>query len=272
MKEYQLLDSGYGEKIEWFGDVLLIRPCPQAIWSPSCEEEVWAKVDGRFSREEGNRWERFTSFPKEWEITLAGMRMLIKPTDFGHLGVFPEHAAFWPWIGEMLGSSSRLLNLFAYSGGASLAAAKSGCSVTHVDSSKGMTSWASENARMNDLEKAPIRWIVEDALKYVARAKRRAESYEGIILDPPTFGRGKNKEVFKIEEGLYPLLLDCADLLSEEARFLLVSCHTPGITPLVLQQLVEEVVGKRGGRVESGEMELSGPKRVPSGTYARWIR
>ena len=248
---YQLLDSGDGEKFEQFGEVRIVRPCPVAIWSPTLE--TW-DGDCRFTRERG--WEGTSHLPEQWVVTIAGIKFQLKRTDFGHLGIFPEQEPFWNKIQKS--GAKKVLNLFAYSGGASLAAAKAGAEVTHVDAAKGMVQWASENAKLNNLN---IRWIVEDARKFVMRAVKRGDHYDGIILDPPTFGRGKSGEVFKIEDDLPPLLEGCFKLL-KEAKFMLLSCHTPGFTPIALKQLMP------AGDIDAGEMVLCGPNSVPSGAYA----
>lgn len=259
---YQLLDSGQGQKWERFGSFVLQRPCPQAVWRP---QGAW-EADASFSRE--NRWVFRRKLPPSWEIALQGVKMRIAPTDFGHLAVFPEHAALWDWMRHRVKQGSRVLNLFAYSGGATLAAAQEGAEVCHLDASKGMVEWARQNSHLNELDKVPIRWIVDDALKFLKREVQRGKRYDGILLDPPTFGRGSKGEVFKIERDL-PLLLElCQKLLSENPRFLIFSCHTPGWTPTVLRHLLEQ---NFQGKVEAGEMllESSGALSIPSGSYAR---
>jgi len=251
---YQLIDSGDGEKLEKFAEVTLIRPCPQALWKKT--HESW-RADARFTREGG--WEATKRMPDHWEIELEGMRFKLKCTSFGHLGIFPEQQPFWRRIKEM--QAERVLNLFAYTGGSSMAAALSGAEVTHVDASKPTTLWASENAKINGLS---IRWVVEDAQKFLKRAVQRKESYDAIILDPPSFGRGKSGQLFKIEEDLVPILEQCAELL-KKPKYLLLTCHTPGITPIVLKQLLSDIFE---GEIEWGEMVLKGPHLLPSGAYA----
>ncbi len=266
MDTYQLVDSGDGKKWERFGSFTLCRPCPQAVWRPSRNHNA----DASFSREGGNQWVVKTKLPREWEISLRGVRMKIQPTDFGHLGVFPEHAALWDWMRPLIQKGDRILNLFAYSGGASLAAAQAGAEVCHLDASKGMVDWARENAALNDLKGAPIRWIVDDALKFLRREEKRGSRYDGIILDPPTFGRGGKGEVFKIEEEILPLLELCKAVLSEKPKFLIFSCHTPGFTPIVLEHLLFQVFGRKA---IGGEMllESAGVFSIPSGSFARVI-
>ncbi len=264
---YSLLDSGEGCKLEQFGSFLISRPASQALWTIQ-NSSLWKKAHASFSREPDLIWTGREKLPQEWEITVEGMRFLLKATDFGHLGIFPEQSMQWKWIRSKLSSSDHVLNLFAYSGGSTMAAALAGATVWHVDASKGMVSWARKNAELNNVE---AHWIVEDAMKFLQREKRRGKSYEAIILDPPTFGRGNSGEIFKIEEQIVPLLAACFDLLSSKAKFLLLSCHTPGMTPVVLENLLKQF---RSGKIESGELLLEGEKEVlalPSGCYARWM-
>ena len=264
MDSYELIDSGHGKKWERFGPFTLCRPCPQAVWHPqkNCE------ADASFSREGGNAWVFRKKMPEEWEIVIRGVKMKISLTDFGHLGVFPEHAALWDSMRKHIEKKTRVLNLFAYSGGATLAAAQEGAECCHVDASKGMVDWARENAARNQLQGASIRWIVDDVSKFLKREEKRASLYDGIILDPPTFGRGGKGEVFKIEDEILPLLDLCKRVLSKQPRFVIFSCHTPGFTPIVLGQLLEQVFGKKG---EVGEMVLESKHgfSIPSGAFAR---
>lgn len=264
MKDYQLLDSGSEQKWERFGDHILQRPCTQAVWKPTLKIEPAAV----FTREE--RWVGLHSLPKSWTVLHGGVEFLISPTEFGHLGLFPEHADLWQEMRSHISKNSRILNLFAYSGGVTLAAAQEGAEVCHLDASKGMVDWARQNAQLNRLEKAPIRWIVDDAVKFLKREKKRESFYDGIILDPPTFGRGSKGEVFKIERDILELLELCSSLLSQKPSFLLFSCHTPGWTPLILRHLLGQTMPK--GHIEVGEMALhsSGAMAIPSGSFARW--
>ncbi len=266
---YELLDSGSGQKIEKFHDYTLIRPSPQAVWRPQ-KSSLWQRADAFFSREKGNQWTYQTKLPKEWTASIGGVLLKISPTDFGHLGVFPEHADLWQWMRSVIKPGHRILNLFAYSGGATLAAAQEGAHVCHLDASKGMVDWARENAKLNGLEKAPIRWIVDDVLKFLRREVKRESRYEGIILDPPTFGRGAKGEVFKIEEEVVTLLELCKEVLSSKPLFMIFSCHTPGLTPIALEHLLEQNLPK--GNISSGEMLLHSPNAfsIPSGSFARW--
>lgn len=278
---YELLDSGEGSKLERFGSFVLSRPCSQAVWLKQRPEE-WNRADAVFSREQENRWDERVPLPKEWYVELAGISFKISTTDFGHLGIFPEQKSVWDWLQATIsekvraGMKPRILNLFAYSGGSTLAAAKAGASVCHLDASKGMVSWARENAALNHLDHAPIRWIVEDVSKFLKREQRRGSRYEGIILDPPSFGRGPKGEIFKIEETIIELLEDCRSLLSDQPLFLLLSCHTPGFTPIGMHNLLSQTMRGFSGAIESGEMAIAGDDaaqfKLPSGTFARWSR
>lgn len=270
MSEYQLLDSGDGAKLERFGPYTLIRPASQAVWQPQLGKKEWDKADAHFTREGSNQWVK--PIRKEWSVTAAGIQFRLDATDFGHLGIFPEQEIFWEWIQKETRPGMRVLNLFAYSGGSTMAAALAGAEVVHLDASKGMVDWARENASLNRLEKKPIRWIVDDAIKFLKREVKRGNLYDAIILDPPSFGRGAQGEVFKIDEHIIPLLTLCRDLLSKQAKYLLFSCHTPGYTPTVMHNLLKQLHPK--GRIDAGEMVLKGAPGVfslPSGSFARWV-
>lgn len=275
MNGYELLDSGNGAKLERFGEVVLARPCAQAVWQPQ-RPARWKSADATFDREDGNRWHGRNRLPQEWVIDVDGTRFRLSGTDFGHLGIFPEQRAQWTWIRETVAAAVRpvrVLNLFAYSGGSTLAAARGGAEVCHLDASKGMVQWARANAALNGLENHPIRWIVDDAHKFLNREIRRGRRYDGIILDPPTYGRGGNGETYKIERDLTETLRLCRALLSDSPLFLLLSAHTPGHTPIVLGNVLTQALRGLGGTVTSGEMVLAGASDVfplPSGAYARW--
>ena len=279
--DYALLDSGNGRKLERFGAYVLTRPCAQAIWRPRLPPAEWEAAHAAFDRESGNRWHSRERLPDEWNVEVDALRFRLSGTDFGHLGIFPEQRESWRWIGERVQAARgaaaqepvRVLNLFAYSGGSTLAAARAGAEVCHLDASAGMVEWARANAALNALEQAPIRWIVDDAHKFLARELRRGRRYEGIILDPPSFGRGAKGEVYKIERDLPQTLDLCRQLFSAAPRFLLLSAHTPGITPVVLENLLAERFEDVPGRLASGEMVLAGAAGVrplPSGCMARW--
>lgn len=265
---YTLLDSGNQHKLERIGDYVLVRPCSQAVWEPSLEEKDWKEADAVFSREPSNRWKG--TVPTAWELECENLFFKIMPTDFGHLGIFPEHALLWRWMKERLKKESSLLNLFAYTGGATLIAAQAGAKVCHVDASKTAVAWARENGALNRLDKAPIRWIVDDVVKFLRREVRRGNRYDGIILDPPTFGRGNKGEIFKIENDLPEILQLCFNLLTDAPLFLILSSHTPGYTPLVLHHLLLQACSSGRGKIEQGEMVIPGPFDLPSGSWARW--
>jgi 23S rRNA (cytosine1962-C5)-methyltransferase len=279
--DYELLDSGDGAKLERFGPVVLDRPCAQALWAPQFPRALWEKATAAFDRERGNRWHRRDALPPSWVVSIEGMRFKLSGTDFGHLGVFPEQRALWRWIGETLTAARErlprppsVLNLFAYSGGATLAAARAGAEVCHLDASQGMVEWARENAALNGMQATPIRWIVDDAHKFMDRERRRGRRYDAIVLDPPTYGHGRRGEVYKLEHDIVATLDRCRGLLSDRPVFALLTSHTPLCTPGVLSNLLERMMsGRGGGRVESGEMRLTGKPAVvpvPNGSFARW--
>jgi len=263
MDDYVLLDSGDEQKLEKFGEFTVQRACPQAVWKKQ-SSEAW-KPDAIFSREKG--WQFFRRLPALWQATVGGVVCKIQLTDFGHLGVFPEHATLWQSLRSHASANTNILNLFAYSGGATLAFAQQGSKVCHLDASKGMVDWARENAALNKLEN--VRWIVDDALKFLKREVRRQSRYDGILLDPPTFGRGSSGEVFKIETDLRPLLELCKEVLSDKPRFLTLSCHTPGLTPIALHNVVSQLFPKQ--KIETGEMALTSAEAtpIPSGSFAK---
>jgi len=278
MTGYCLLDSGYGRKLERFGRYVIARPCAQAVWKPQLSRRAWERADASFDREEGHRWQNRATLPKSWNVTIEGLKFILSGTDFGHLGVFPEQRAQWQWIHEILSPHAAeqpdVLNLFAYSGGSTLAAARAGARVCHLDASRGMVDWASQNAALNLLDNHPLRWIVDDAHKFLQRELRRERRYDAIILDPPTFGRGQRGEMYKIEQDLPETLELCRELLSPQPRFVLLSAHTPGYSPIVLANILQQAMEGMGGRVECGEMLLTGEGEtlpLPSGAYARWI-
>ena len=275
--DYELLDSGDGRKLERFGKYVLARPCSQAMWRPGKSAAEWERADASFDREDGNNWHGRANLPKEWPIETAGIKFKLGGTDFGHLGIFPEQRAQWRWLrqqvkvrGEGEQRKISVLNLFAYSGGSTMAAALGGAEVCHLDASKGMVEWARENARLNDLADHPIRWIVDDAHKFMKREIRRGRRYDAIILDPPTFGRGAGGEMYKIERDLKDTLGLVKDLLSERPSFVLFSSHTPGLSQIVAENILGQLFPT--ARLESGEMLLEGAAlKCPSGIYCRAI-
>lgn len=272
---YQLLDSGDGYKLERFGSVVLARPCGVALWKPRLPKAAWEDADGTFSRHPDNRWQWRREI-KDWSLVLDGIKFHLSATDFGHVGLFPEQVPLWRAMQDILRRrpQASVLNLFAYSGAATLYAAKAGASVCHLDASQGMVAWARENAKLNDLEGHPVRWIVDDALKFLQREVKRGKRYDGVLLDPPSFGRGAKGEVFKIEEE-FPLLLSlCRSVLNDNPLFLVLSCHTPGFTPIVLHHLVDEVMQGLPGTITVDELVLSGGENVwgvPLGAHASWM-
>ena len=279
MDDYELLDSGNGKKLERFAGVILERPCAQAVWAPA-SPELWKKATARFDRSGGLNWHGRGNLEEEWICEIAGVKMRLSVTDFGHLGVFPETRALWQWIRETLTLQyqrqqrpAKFLNLFAYSGGATLAAAQSKAQCCHLDSSKGMVEWARDNARINGLTDAPIRWIVDDVIKFLNREVKRGNQYDAVLLDPPSFGRGKKGELYKIEDALMETLDLVDKVLSEEALFVLLTSHTPGFSPMVLGNLLRQY--HTDGVIESGEMLLTGGDGVmplPNGNWARWTK
>ncbi len=254
---YSLLDSGQGYKLEQFGPYVISRPCSQAVWERQLSSDIWDKAHAFFSREGQNKWtQQKGGMPEIWQIKVSNIIFKIAPTDFGHLGIFPEQKDFWSWIQKTVSKGKKVLNLFAYSGGATLAAAKGGAEVCHLDASKGMVAWARENAALNHLEPAPIRWIVDDVFKFLARELRRGSRYDAIILDPPSFGRGSKGEIFKIEDEIIPLLQSCRELLTDQPLFILFSCHTPGFSPMVMDHLLKQALRGIPGKIDVGEMTL----------------
>lgn len=275
---YELLDSGDGRKLERFGEVVLERPCAQAVWKPQ-NARLWESADARFDRNDGLNWRGRGSLSNAWHVEIAGVVMKLSATDFGHLGVFPETRELWKWIrtslaeqGEKKKRPLSFLNLFAYSGGATLAAAQAGASCCHLDASRGMVDWARENAALNNLQDAPIRWIVDDVIKFLRREVRRDNRYDGVLLDPPSFGRGKKGELYKIEESLMETLDLVHQVLTDDPSFVLLTSHTPGFSPIVLSNLLRQY--HSSGRFECGEMLLTGKPGVmalPNGNWAYWI-
>ena len=269
---YELIDSGDGRKLERFGKYVIARPCSQALWKPSLPQSEWSRADASFDREDGNRWRGRSRLPGEWTIETAGLRFKLGGTDFGHLGIFPEQRAQWEWIRAACARrrGMQALNLFAYSGGSTVASALGGAEVCHLDASKGMVAWARENAALNGLATHPIRWIVDDAHKFMNREIRRGRRYDAIILDPPTFGRGAAGEMYKIERDLGETLSLVKSLLSEKPAFVLFSSHTPGLSVRVAENIIGQAFPSAS--LESGEMLLEGRGAAcPSGVFCRAV-
>ena len=259
--EYEVLDTSDGEKLERWGDYFLIRPDPQVIWQTERLHERWKKPDGHYHRSSkgGGSWE-FFSLPESWQIHWKGLTFNLKPFAFKHTGIFPEQAANWEWMREKIrlaGRPVKILNLFAYTGGATCAALKEGAMVTHVDASKGMVTWAHENAISSGLGDAPVRYLVDDCMKFVQRELRRGNLYDAVIMDPPSYGRGPKGEIWKIEDTVFPLITLCAGLLTEHPLFFLVNSYTTGLQSGVLTYMLSSALsGKKPLSVESGEIGL----------------
>lgn len=278
-KDYEVIDCSGGEKLERWGDYLLVRPDPQVIWDTPKSAQGWSKKNGHYHRSAkgGGEWE-FFDLPEQWQIQYGCLTFNLKPFSFKHTGLFPEQAVNWDWFSakiQQTGRPVKLLNLFAYTGGATLAAAAAGASVTHVDASKGMVTWAKENAISSGLKDAPIRWIVDDCVKFVEREIRRGNRYDAIIMDPPSYGRGPKGEIWKIEDAIYPLVLLCAKLLSDEPLFFLINSYTTGLQPAVLDYMLHIALKKYGGTITSGEIGLpvsSNGLVLPCGASGRFER
>ena len=283
-KDYEVIDCSKGEKLERWGSYLLVRPDPQVIWDTPKKEKGWKKMNAHYHRSAkgGGEWE-FFDLPQEWTISYPltiqkTLNFHLKPFSFKHTGLFPEQATNWDWFSQKIKNAGRpikVLNLFAYTGGATLAAAAAGASVTHVDASKGMVTWAKENAAASGLSDAPIRWIVDDCVKFVEREIRRGNHYDAIIMDPPSYGRGPKGEIWKIEESVYPLIKLCAELLSEQPLFFLVNSYTTGLQPAVLTYMIATALERYHGTVSAEEVGLpvsSNSLVLPCGASGRFER
>ena len=279
-KDYEVLDTSEGEKLERWGKYLLVRPDPQVIWNTPKEDLCWRKYDARYNRSStgGGKWSNLR-LPERWQVRYKELTFNVKPMNFKHTGVFPEQAANWDFIMQTIRSAGRpvsVLNLFAYTGGATLAAAAAGASVCHVDAAKGMVAWAKENAKSSGLEAAPIRWIVDDCGKFVERELRRGRRYDAIIMDPPSYGRGPSGEIWKLEENLYPFVEMVSKVLSDDPLFMIINSYTTGLAPSVLGYIMDTLVTKKyGGHTECGELGL--PVRdtgliLPCGSTGRWTK
>ena len=277
-KDYEVIDTSNGEKLERWGKYILLRPDPQVLWDTPKKNPAWKQLNAHYHRSKkgGGEWE-FFDLPEQWSIHYRNLTFHLKPFSFKHTGLFPEQAANWDWFSDLIQKAGRpikVLNLFAYTGGATCAAAKAGASVTHVDASKGMVTWAKENAQASGLADAPIRWIVDDCVKFVEREIRRGNHYDAIIMDPPSYGRGPKGEIWKIEEKIHPFIALCEKLLSDDPLFFLVNSYTTGLAPAVLTYLIStEVVTRHGGTVVSDEIGLpvtSSGLILPCGAAGRW--
>lgn len=279
-KEYEVIDTSSGEKLERWGKYILVRPDPQVIWDTPKTDRRWKNRNAHYHRSKkgGGEWE-FFDLPQQWEIHYRDLTFRLKPFSFKHTGLFPEQAVNWDWFSEKIRNAQRplkVLNLFAYTGGATLSAAKAGAHVTHVDASKGMVTWARENAVASGLGDAPIRWLVDDCVKFVEREIRRGNRYDGIIIDPPSYGRGPKGEIWKIEESIFPFLQLAAQILSDDPVFFLVNSYTTGLQPAVLTYMISSVLSDRfGGRVQSDEIGLPVTESglyLPCGASGRWSK
>ncbi len=279
-KDYELLDTSDGERLERWGRYILIRPDPQIIWRNVACHPAWKRADGIYRRSEtgGGRWVK-NNLPESWNISYGKLRFVLRPMGFKHTGLFPEQAANWDWFSDLIRRANRpvkVLNLFAYTGGATVAAAAAGASVVHVDAAKGMVAQAKENASLSGLSEAPIRYIVDDCKKFVEREIRRGNRYDGIIMDPPSYGRGPSGEIWKLEENINGLIALAASVLSDNPLFFLINSYTTGLSPLTMRYLLELNVRSRfGGRIESEELALRVAQTgayLPCGASTRWFR
>ena len=284
--DYEVLDTSAGEKLERWGDYILVRPDPQVIWNTPHKVREWKQKNGHYHRSNkgGGQWE-FFDLPEQWEISYGNLKFHLKPFHFKHTGLFPEQAVNWEWSGNLIreakkknpGKEIKVLNLFAYTGGATVACADAGAAVTHVDASKGMVTWAKENAAASGLANAPIRYLVDDCVKFVEREIRRGNHYDAIIMDPPSYGRGPKGEIWKIEEKIFPLVQLCTKVLADKPLFFLINSYTTGLEPAVLSYMLNlELKSRFGGTVEADEIGLPVCGKqglvLPCGASGRWSR
>ena len=286
-KDYEVIDTSSGEKLERWGEYTLVRPDPQVIWDSEKKNPGWKKMNGHYHRSKagGGEWE-FHKLPEEWQIGYGDLRFNLKPFSFKHTGLFPEQATNWDWFSNLIRQEIesgrrepgqiKVLNLFAYTGGATLSALAAGAMVTHVDASKGMVGWAKENALSSGLEDRPVRWLVDDCVKFVEREIRRGNKYDAIIMDPPSYGRGPKGEIWKIEDSIYPFVKLTMDILSDNPLFYLINSYTTGLQPAVLSYMMNSTIVKNhGGHVEAGEVGLPVTDTglvLPCGASGRWQR
>lgn len=269
--DYELIDSGDGDKLERFGSYIISRPDPRAIWTRQAPQSVWGNAHAAFVED---HWNIKTQPPRDWHVRYHDLTFTLKPTSFKHVGVFPEQSVNWQWMRKHIdGKKAHILNLFAYTGGATLACLAAGATVTHVDSSKPAIDWANENVRASNLSAKPVYWILEDVEKYVTREIRRGHTYDAIIIDPPRFGRGTKGEVWKIEEDLQKLLDSCRALLSPKPLFVLINAYTADFSILVISHLLADLTHDLGGKLECGELAIADTtsgRLLPAGLFARW--
>ena len=276
-KDYEVIDTGDGEKLERWNDIILRRPDPQAIW-PKQKPALWDHADAHYHRSQkgGGEWEFFKRLPERWTIHYGALKFYVRPTGFKHTGLFPEQAVNWDWMANLIRKAKRpirVLNLFGYTGGATCACAMVGAKVTHVDAAKGMVQWAGENRKLSEIDETSVRWIVDDALKFVQREARRGNVYEGILMDPPSYGRGPGGEVWKLENELFGLVEACEKVLAQDALFMLINSYTTGLQPAVLNNMLAMTAARsRGGKISADEIVLpvTAGGVLPCGASGRW--
>ena len=278
-QDYELLDASRGERLERWGDIILIRPDPQILWDTPRKDPRWKQAHARYHRSNtgGGQWERYRPIPDSWQITYDDLIFALKPMGFKHTGLFPEQAVNWDKMGSLIRKENRpirVLNLFGYTGGATLACVAAGAHVTHVDASKGMVAWGKENAVSSGLADRPMRWLVDDCGKFVQRELRRGNTYDGILMDPPSYGRGPGGEVWKLEEQIYPLVAECVKLLSDDPLFFLINSYTTGLSPSVMQYVLGSLLPRGiGGTLTADEIGLpvtASGLTLPCGATAMW--
>jgi len=280
-KDYELIDSGLGKKLERYGSYLLVRPDPEALWDKKLNDDIWEKAELKFIRNEvKTKWITKDGTPKSWNISFGDLNFSIKPTSFKHTGLFPEQLPNWKWMEDLIIKNKKsrnisVLNLFAYTGGATLACAKAGADVCHVDGSKTAVAWARENAELSGLKDAPIRWIIEDVLVFLKREIKRGRRYDAIIMDPPSFGHGPKDELWKIEEHFLMLMKLCKEILSDKPLFVVINGYTAGYSPIAYQNNLIEMMKEHKGNIEIGELvieESDSERLLPCGIFARWSK
>lgn len=279
--DYELIDCSGSERLERWGDIILIRPDPQIIWNTEKKNPLWKKAHARYHRSNsgGGQWQVYKKIPQQWSLKYGDLVFNVKPMGFKHTGIFPEQATNWDFASDIIKNSDRqlsVLNLFGYTGCATLACLKAGAKVCHVDASKGMVQWAKENAVSSGLADKPVRWLVDDCIKFVAREQRRGNKYEGLIMDPPSYGRGPGGEVWKLEEQLYSFIELCSTILSDDARFFILNSYTTGLPPSVMEYMLNVILVKKfGGKVTSSEIGLhvtDSDLILPCGNTAIWTK
>ena len=280
-KDYELIDASRGERLERWGDIILIRPDPQILWDTPRKDPRWKQAHARYHRSNtgGGQWERYRPIPDSWQIRYRDLLFALKPMGFKHTGLFPEQAVNWDMMASLIQKENRpvrVLNLFGYTGAATLACVAAGAHVTHVDASKGMVAWGKENALASGLADRPMRWLVDDCVKFVQREQRRGNTYDGILMDPPSYGRGPGGEVWKLEEQVYPLVAECVKILSEDPLFFLINSYTTGLSPSVMQYVLGTLLPKGiGGTLSADEIGLpvtNSGLTLPCGATAMWCK